>query len=409
MRVNLGLNHSITQPLNHLLFLALIAALASGCGPARRGGGQSAANSSSPTYPYSTDTSMYFGLGPSGLSPSSAAPSSAAPSSAAPRSTATLTTATLTTAQPAASAPSAPPVAALAPRVAAIAAKSGASGSSLAAIALNRYGYALLEASPDNASYRLSSFPLSEASYLSMADLWPRKNGFLLELYRDPFAAAAPARPAAAGQELFSIDEAGAASPLPRLGREGEELFALLPAGGRWYAELRAETNEGARLRYLRLDAPDLGQGKGAMCDIGRGDFERALEPRAIGGAPESLRSAAAALAPGALLVRARGGADAEGYWLSGGPLADAREASAWVSDDGKSALVVERAGEAAYVEAGVCRRLSISAPAKGAALTASAVLSLGTRRLALVAWESGRFPSIEASGLIVLPLADLR
>ena len=387
MRVNLLLNHSTTQPLIHFLLLALIAALASGCGSARRGGGQSAANSSSAAYPYSANTRAYFDLGPSGLAPRSAAPRSAA--------------------QPAVM--TAPPVAALAPRVAAIAAKSGASDSSLAAIALNRFGYALLEASPDNASYRLSSFPLSEASYLSAADLWPRKKGFLLELYRDPFAAAAPARPTAAGQELFSIDEAGAASPLPRLGREGEELFALLPAGERWYAELRAETKEGARLRYLRLDSPDLGQKKGAMCEIGRGDFERALTPRAIRGAPESLRSAAAALAPGALLVRARGGADAEGYWLSGGPLADAREASAWVSDDGSSALVVERAGEVAYVSGGSCRRFSIAAPAKGAALTAAAVLSLGTRRLALIAWESGSFPSIEASGLIVLPLADLR
>jgi hypothetical protein len=397
MRVNLGLKHAITQPLTHLLSLALIAAVASGCGSARRGGRQSAADSSSAAYPYSADTTMYFGLGPSGLAPSSAAPRSAAPSSAS----------TVTTAQPAASAPSAPPVAALAPRVAAIAVKSGGSG--LAVIALNRYGYALLEASPDNASYRLSSLPLSEASYLSVADLWPRKKGFLLELYRDPFADAAPARPTAAGQELFSIDEAGAASPLPRLGREEEELFALLPAGGRWYAEFRAETKEGARLRYLRLDSPAPGQGKTAMCDIGRGDFERALKPKAIKGAPESLRSAVATLAPGALLVRARGGADAEGYWLSGGPLADAREASAWVSDDESSALVVERTGEAAYVSGGSCKRFSIAAPAKGAALTAAAVLSLGTRRLALIAWELGSFPSIEASGLIVMPLAAPR
>jgi hypothetical protein len=393
LRANLRLKHSTAQALIHFLLLALIAAIVAGCGPARRGGRQSAAGASSAAYPYRADSPAFFSLGPSGLSPTLAAPSSAAPKSAAPRP------------KPTAPAPSPPPLAALAPRIAAIAVQNN--GSSLAAIALNRFGYALLEASPDGAFYRLSSLPLAETASLSVANLWPWGKGFLLELYRDPFASDSTALPSAVGQELFSIDVAGSASPLPRLGKKDEELFALLPAGGRWYAELRAETKEGARLRYLSLDSPDPGQGNNAMCDIGRGDFERALEPRAIKGAPASLRSAAAALAPGALLVRARGGVDAEGYWLSGGPLADAREASAWVSNDGASALVVERGGEAVYASGGSCGRLSIGAPAQGASLTATAVLSLGTKRLALVAWESGSFPSIEASGLIVLPLVS--
>jgi hypothetical protein len=142
------------------------------------------------------------------------------------------------------------------------------------------------------------------------------------------------------------------------------------------------------------------------MRDIGKADFERALEPRAIGGAPEALRSAAAALAPGAVLIRARDAAGADRYWLSGGGLEDAREASAWLSDDGASALVVERSGGAAYASGGSCRPFSIAPPAEGAALSAAALLPLGTGSLALVAWEKGSFPSVEASGLLVLPLA---
>ena len=308
---------------------------------------------------------------------------------------------------PATSGPAAATLAALAPRVAAIAAR-GASGPGLAAIALNRYGYALLEASPDGSSYRLSSLPLAEASNLSVANLWPRENGFLLELYRDPFATAASAG-LASGRELFAVDGKGAATRLPRLGKENEELFALQPAGGRWYAELRAETKEGARLRYIALAAPDAGPGGNEARDIGKAGFERALEPKAIGGAPAVLGSAAEALAPGAILIRARDGADADGYWLSGGGLEDAREASAWLSEDGASALVVERSGEAAYVSGGSCRRFSIAPPAEGAVLTAAALLPLGARSLALVAWETGSFPSVETSGLLVLPLAPLQ
>jgi hypothetical protein len=142
------------------------------------------------------------------------------------------------------------------------------------------------------------------------------------------------------------------------------------------------------------------------MRDIGKAEFERALEPRAIGDAPESLRSAAAALAPGAILIRARDSAGEDRYWLSGGGLEDAREASAWLSDDGTSALVVERSGGAAFASGGSCRPLSIAPPAEGAVLSAAALLPLGAECLALVAWEKGCFPSIEDSGLLVLPLA---
>jgi hypothetical protein len=361
-----------------LLFAASVLLLASGCGSAGRGGIKKAAEPPAKFYPYNASAALCFRLGPEGLEPSMAAPATSGSSGAT--------------------------LAALAPRVAALASGSGASGASLAALALNRYGYALLEPSPDGSSYRLSSFPLAEASRLSVANLWPREKGFLLQLYRDPFATAAGL---ASGRELFAVGEDGAATPLPRLGEGDEELFALQPSGGRWYAELRAEAAGKARLRYLSLESPDSGVGGGAMRDIGKAGFERALEPRAMGAAPEALRSAAAALAPGALLIRARDDAGTDCYWLSGGGLEDAREASAWLSDDGASALVVERSGAAAYATDGSCRRFSIPSPAKGAVLTAVALLPLGTKNLALLAWETGNFPSVEASGLLVLPLAQ--
>jgi hypothetical protein len=297
--------------------------------------------------------------------------------------------------------------------------------------ALNRYGLGYVEPSPDGAAYKVRSLGLPEMGGQQVAGLWPRdarSDSFLLELSRDPFTAGLPPR-SDFSPELLVIDGKGAATTLPRLGEEGEDLFALLPGpSGRWYAEFRAEAPLGARLRYVSLASPE---NRTSAADLRRDLFEAALAPRSLASGPMALREAVSALGLAAgqgLLIRAKDGAGGDAYWLSSGALEDATEAYAWLSADGDEAVVALRSGAAAWASSGaggaakafavrpalpgaeVSGIAALFAPHGAGAAPAGAAGAAGAAGspaggLAVVSWESGTFPSVSAAGISVLPL----
>jgi hypothetical protein len=284
--------------------------------------------------------------------------------------------------------------------------------------ALNRYGLGYVESSPDGAAYKVRSLGLPEMGGQQVAGLWPRdarSGSFLLELSRDPFTAGLPPR-SDFSPELLLVGKDGAVSTLPRLGEEGEDLFALLPGpSGRWYAELRAEAPLGARLRYVSLASPE---NRKSATDLRRDLFEAALAPRSLASGPLALRQAVSALGLAAgqgLLIRAKDSAGADTYWLSSGALEDAAEAYAWLSADGDEAAVVLRSGKAAWASGesgGGARAFAVRPAVPGAEMSGIAALfpsrgaggSVGAG-LAVVSWESGTFPMVSAAGISVLPL----
>ena len=380
--------------------LALLAALAlSGCG-----GRKAAAATQPPEYPWQATIQGDFLAGSDGLVPLSAAASGDAGGA----------TGVEAVASP------------LALRAAALSAP--ASGGFVLA-ALNRYGLGYVEPSPDGAAYRVRSESRPEMGGQQVAGLWPRdarSGSFLLELSRDPFTAGLPPR-SDFSPELLLVGKDGAVSTLPRLGEEGEDLFALLPGpSGRWYAEFRAEAPLGARLRYASLTSPE---NRKSATDLRRDLFEAALAPRDLASGPMALREAVSALGLAAgqgLLVRAKDNAGADSYWLSSGALEDAAEAYAWLSADGDGAVVVLRSGAAAWasgVSGGAAKAFTVRPAISGAEVSGIAAIfaarggagaapagmtgAAGSPAggLAVVSWESGTFPSVSAAGISVLPL----
>lgn len=290
----------------------------------------------------------------------------------------------------------------LALRVACLA--SDASGSMLVA-AENRFGLNLLLPSPDGKAYKVLNRPLAETASQSAFGLWPRGDGFLLELYRDPFVDGAAKRSDEA-PELLLVSRDGKATTLSRLGDPGEDLFSLVPApGGTWFAELRSEQALGARLRYRAYATPE---NRGSGKEVSRDDFEASLAPKPLSLAPASLRAAASLVAAsGQVLVHARTAAGAEAYWLSGGAPELATELLAWVGPEEEASVAISRDGHGAVAKGGDAQAFLLAAPAAGA--TFSSVSALFGQGIVAASWETGSFPDVSASGLCVAPLPKTR
>lgn len=305
--------------------------------------------------------------------------------------------------------PSSGLVASQAPRVAALASK-GPRDSVLIA-ALNRYGLAMVEASPDRTAFKLRNIPRPEFAGRSVAALWSRGPSWLLELYRDPFVT--PIQPRSdQDPELLAIDGEAGLRVLPRMGRPGEDLFALYPGPrGRWYAEFRTEQKLGARLRYASLASPVPGpDGRiEGLQDLRRDLFEASLAPRPLSAAPSALRRAAGALETGPILVHALGEDGQDGFWLSSGPAEDAREASAWIGSGEDSALILLRSGEGAWAGKDGVKTFRIAPAISGAEYGPVAGLfpaeGKSGKTIVAAAWIQGQFPGVSASGLSLLAL----
>ena len=397
--------HPATARAMALAALVLAALALAGCGGRRAAAATQATQP--PEYPWQAAVQGDFLASRDGLVPLAAAGSGAAGAEPANEAVAS----------------------ALALRAAALSAP--ASGGFVLA-AINRYGLGYVEPSPDGAAYKVRSRNLPEMGGQQVAGLWPRDardSGFLLELSRDPFTEGLPPR-SDFSPELLVIEGDGAASTLPRLGEEGEDLFALLPGpSGRWYAEFRAEAPLGARLRYASLASPE---NRKSATELRRDLFEAALAPRALASGPMALRQAVSALGLAAgqgLLIRAKDSSGTDAYWLSSGALEDAAEAYAWLSADGDRAVVALRSGAAAWASGtsgGAARAFTVRPALPGAELSGiAAIFRAGgagaataapgaagsgaagpaNAGLAVVSWESGTFPLVSAAGISVVPL----
>ncbi len=415
------------------LFLALAGFFFASCSkPATpRNAAQNAAQHAiPPAYPFAADATAVFVTSGTGILP---VPATSGPEIFAARYT--------------------PAPGALAVRVAALAASSGKAGSPPAILAaVNRFGLLRLELQPRPAAatapenrgegaYRLEARPLSTLfAPATVGGLWTLPEGYLLQLYRDPFVRDA-IDAAAKGGELYRIDPRGEVSPLPALlpplysggtpppprsadgalrpeatetrFEEGFRLFALFHAGnGRWLAEFRADTEQVVRSRHALFADPALGGGEA----ISRAAFEAELAPRRLIDAPPALRDAALALGPEPLLIHARGEDGLEGFWISLGRPEDACEASAWLARDARRALVIRSDGRAALSQEGRTLTFAAQPPVADARFTGLAVLFVSAAGasdaesggLALVAWEKTAFPDVELAGFLVLPLPPL-
>lgn len=261
-------------------------------------------------------------------------------------------------------------------------------------------------------AYRIEQRPLpQEFSGLSTGGAWPVKDGLLIQLYRDPFTEAADEAAPASSRLLFvgpggdrkaeSVDPFGSASG------PGYELFALLPSGGSWFAELRKDQAERVDLKFLALGDPlsaganASGSDGGGIREIRRSDFEAALKPRPLsslaGEEGAALRSALAALGKHPWLVRLRSTSGGDAWFLSAGAAEDALPVYAWAAGDRVAAL--RQDGWMTYADSKGGRSLTrLSPPREDASFTALAMVG----ELAAAAWESGSFPNLEAAGLLV-------
>jgi hypothetical protein len=306
-------------------------------------------------------------------------------------------------------------------------------------VAVNGWGVACIEQAArieqakGGAAYRLVGSALPGLfTGLTTGGAWPTKDGTLVQLYRDPFAentgtgtpsAATTATPTAvlpASSRLVLVSgeqglEAKAVDPIENAAGAGYELFALLPSGGAWYAELRKDAAERVDLKFLAFNELTAGPGGDAaenvsaasarIREIHRSDFEAALKPRPLasltGDQGKALSLALAALGPHPWLVRLRGSAGEDAWLLSSGSPEDALPVYAWA--DGQSVAAIRQDGWLAVANAEGGRSLSrISPPREGAGFTALAVAG----ELMAAAWESGDFPNVEAAGLVVAYVA---
>ncbi len=285
----------------------------------------------------------------------------------------------------------------LALRVAGLAADSSAT--TLMA-ALNRFGIGILRLSPDGLSWKLLNQAVGIVESSSVAGLWPRQDGFLLELYHDPFIKGLAPR-TDLDPELLMVSSGGLVSRLERLGEAGEDLFALFPApNGSWYAELRSEKALGASTRYLQLSGPAEKNGAKALP---REVFEASLSPRPLSLAPACLREATAMLGKGPFLVHARNAEGSELWWLSGGRLDEAKEVFAWIGKGEEDAIGLMPSGDGAWVMGNrEAKAFHLEAPLQGGRYTAVAAIF---GKVLAAAWETGSFPEVSASGMTVGPL----
>jgi len=288
------------------------------------------------------------------------------------------------------------------------------------AAAVNGWGLERVEPSPDGSAYRLVSSPYCAGfAGLSTAGIWPRGGGFLVQLYRNPFADTATAdasptgassgAPAASASRLVFFGEGGAAatdlSPFPKDKDAGFEAFALLPSDSGWFAELRKDGPERVDSKFFVLDDPLAAAP--ALREIRRSDFESALAPLSLssldGVLGASLRSALGLLGGGPWLIRLRSGAGADRWYLSSGKAEEANGAFAWsFADSAAGVLVMSPDGRLVLSDGGGARSLTaISPPVDGASFTALAAAG----NMAAAAWESGEFPDISSAGIALVPL----
>ncbi len=289
--------------------------------------------------------------------------------------------------------------------------------------AVNGWGVARIETAAGSTgagakgelAYRIAGTPLGAAfAGLTTGGAWPLSGGFLIQLFHDPFSEdpmpASHLEPPGprTGSRLVFFDaakgEARTPNPLPQGLDPGYELFAFLPSGGRWFAELRKDAAERVDLKFLAIADP-LSSAASAG-ELGRAQFEAALQPKALSGlageAGASLRSALKALGAGPWLVRLRAGSGADAWYLSGGRPEEAAPIFAWAEAGGGKTLALRSDGWLAYSDSGGKTSLeALPAPAPGAAFTALAAAG----GLAAAAWESGDFPYAASAGLVIAPL----
>ena len=206
-------------------------------------------------------------------------------------------------------------------------------------VAVNGWGVERIEASPDGRTYRLVDSPLPALfPGLCTGGAWPTGGGFLIQLFRDPFGDPPPSGAVESGavearvpaSRLVFFDGAGGAAttpnPFPRDLDPGFELFALLPAGGTWFAELRKDAAERVDLKFLAIGDPlSL---SGPVREIRRAEFEAALTPLPFsslaGETKAALGSALRLLGKGPWLARVRSGAGEDRWYLSSGKAEEA-------------------------------------------------------------------------------------
>jgi len=293
--------------------------------------------------------------------------------------------------------------------------------------AINGWGMARIEINTSSnveqgANYRVVGTPLPELfSGLSTGGAWPVKGGMLVQLYRNPFYEDADANQGSSkaglpSSRLFFIDdsktgEAKVLDPFVSMAGPGYELFALLPSGGSWFAELRKDSPERVDLEFFTLGDPLATQGTtgspngGAIRGIQRSDFEAALKPRPLssleGDPGKTLRTALTSLGAQSWLTRLRSASGEDAWYLSSGAPEDASTAYAWA--DGDRVTVLRQDGWIATADAKGSRSLTrFALPRSDASFTALATAG----DLVAAAWEAGVFPSIEAAGLVVARFA---
>jgi hypothetical protein len=271
------------------------------------------------------------------------------------------------------------------------------------------------------ARYRIVGTPLpSSFAGLSTGGAWPLGGGFLVQLFRDPFSQDSgapasrmvPAPPVSAARLAFFDAKSGAATaldPTPSGLDPGFELFALLPASGRWFAELRKDGATRVDLKFLAFGDPLAGRtttGPSASSEIGRPEFEAALRPKSLaslsGSEGEGLRVVLRALGSGPYLVRLRSSSGEDGWYLSGGRPEEATSIYAWFESDSGTLLALRSDGAlASSDDQGKTVYKPLLAPVPGAAFTALTAAG----GIAAAAWESGEFPLIDQAGLVIAPL----
>jgi hypothetical protein len=293
------------------------------------------------------------------------------------------------------------------------------------AAAINGWGLERILSSPDGASYRIADEPRRAAfAGLCTAGAWPMGGGFLVQLFRDPFADSGEASdpPPDVGSRVpaaqvtasrlayfgFAADAKGAAveapDPFKAVALPGFEQFALLPAGGTWFAELRKDSPDRVDFKFYALADPL--SPSPALREISRGEFKAALMPLPLSSLPreagEALRSALGALGTGPWLARLRTAKGEDRWYLSAGRPEEAMSAFAWDSGGGSAGgkvLVLSPDGRLASCAPSCPPSITrLALPVEGASFTALAAAG----GIAAAAWEAGDFPYISSAGLVV-------
>ncbi|HSV55988.1 MAG TPA: hypothetical protein VLH39_02635 [Magnetospirillaceae bacterium] len=268
-------------------------------------------------------------------------------------------------------------------------------------LALNRIGLVLLRVNPELRRYRL--YPASAAAEFagrSVGAFFHRGGELFCLLFRDPVFETEPARypPAVLLAAPVSTLPEGVHPRDLRLGHKGGDLFALFPTqDGSWILHLRREVPEGFVSSFLAY-APE----SGTSATLDRSGFEKALAPRPLAQAPESIRRAALALTPkgvpAVVSVSLADGSRAV-YVFGDGKPEDTVELRGAASENG-AVLVAWNAVAAWAREGSEVFAFRLPVPVQGAVYRDAVPLSGAV----LAVWEAGDFPNVVDSGVVLLP-----